>query len=147
MVLISYRKWQKLGAKKFCSSLEFIQCRKIFAVFASSVWEVLKKAIAKLNIHGRNFHDSWEIHKNCKTFSHPTFVVYGITLTQNIYDLVTWNAIAFIFWDEITLTFIICGTYDYTINRPSYLHTVVYKWLRVIKSLKQHLSGGHGNLI
>ena len=34
---------------------------KIFAVFASSVWKVLKKAIAQLNIRRKNFHGSLKI--------------------------------------------------------------------------------------
>ena len=36
--------------------------------FALSVWKVLKKAIAKMNIDGENFHNSSKICKNCKTF-------------------------------------------------------------------------------
>lgn len=32
-------------------------------------------------------------------------------------------------------------------SKSPYLYTVVYKWLRIIEPLKQHLSGGHGNLV
>ena len=46
---------------------------KTFLVFALSVWKVLKKAIAQLNLFQENFCASSKFHKNCKTFLLPNF--------------------------------------------------------------------------
>ena len=58
------------------------KCRENFvAVFASSVWNVLKKAIVQRNIHWENFCGSMKICKNrtrVKLFSRLIFIVYGM---------------------------------------------------------------------
>ena len=65
--------------EKFRGSLDFVQM-KTFTVFTSTVWKVLKKAIAELNIR----HETFIIHhKSVKAtvlFSCLTFVVYIIIL-------------------------------------------------------------------
>ena len=45
--------------------------------FASSVWKMLKKAIAELNICRENFCGLLKSAKTAKCFSRLTFVVYG----------------------------------------------------------------------
>ena len=72
--LTIYREQQKLSERKVLWITGFHpDVRKIFAVFASSVWKVLKKATAQQNICRENFHGSSKICENHKPL---TFVVY-----------------------------------------------------------------------
>ena len=65
---------------RFHGLLGFIQnIRTTFAVFASSVSEVLKKALDQ-RIHGENFHNSSKSAKTVKFFCRLTFVIYGTTI-------------------------------------------------------------------
>ena len=53
--------------------------KKTFVVFASSLSEVLKKAIAQLNVHQENFCNSSKLVKTAiKLFSCVTFGIYSI---------------------------------------------------------------------
>ena len=63
-------KRQKLSKKKvsqFTGSQP--NAGKAFAVFTSTVWKLLKKAIAELNIRQENFQDLSKIHKKLRNFS------------------------------------------------------------------------------
>ena len=76
----TYCKRQKLSEIKVSWFTGFhSNVGKTFAVFASSVWIVLKKAIAQLKHSSENFCYSSKIHKIAK-LSCVTFAVYSIQL-------------------------------------------------------------------
>ena len=68
----TYRKRQKLSERKVLRFTGF----HTNVVFALSIWNVLKKDIAELNIYQENFRDSSKIRENRKFSSCLTFVVY-----------------------------------------------------------------------
>ena len=57
---------QKLSKRKVSRFTGFHA--SIEKTLASSVWRVLKEAIAELNNHWENFCSSLKIHENCETF-------------------------------------------------------------------------------
>ena len=67
--LHAYCKWYKLSERKVLQFIGFHpNVGKVFVVFASSLWKVLKEAIAELNIRWKTFSNSSKICKNCETF-------------------------------------------------------------------------------
>ena len=77
--VIIYREPHKLSKKKFCTTLHFIGFHQTFAIFALSVWKVLKKAIAQLNIRQENLVHQKSM-KTAKLFSRLSFIIYGILM-------------------------------------------------------------------
>ena len=68
----------KLSERKVLRFTGFHEMRETFMSFASTVWKVQKKAIAKLNIRQENFCNLSKIRaKTAKLLSCLTFVIYS----------------------------------------------------------------------